>query len=101
MANITKITELILESLKELNQLLPPDQQLPLSPETKLFGSEGLLDSLGLINLVVILEERIYNEFNVEVTISGDLSTLQQDNTFKNIQTLSEHITRTMQNKTP
>jgi len=41
MANTTNVTAPILDALAELNQQLPPVQQLPVSSDTPLFGYGG------------------------------------------------------------
>jgi acyl carrier protein len=94
MANTTNVTALILDALAELNQQLPPEQQLPVSSGTPLFGHAGRLDSLGLVNLILLVEERVQSEFGVEVTLSDDRALSQQDSLFRNVQTLTEHVCR-------
>ena len=51
MSKKEKIVKIILEEVGILNEYLPESQQLELSPQTVLFGEEGSLDSLALVNL--------------------------------------------------
>lgn len=94
MVNMTYVITQILEALEELNQQLPPEQQLPVSSDTPLFGHGRWLDSLGLVNLILIVEERIFNEFGIEITLSDDRAMSQQDGPFRNVQTLTEYVKR-------
>lgn len=90
--NRSNVREHILEALKELNQQLPPEEQFPVWPDTQLAGPEGLLDSLGLVNLIVLVEERISSESGVEITLSDDRTLLQQDSLFQNVETLTDYV---------
>jgi acyl carrier protein len=92
MVSITEVTAHILDALKELNQLLPLEQQLPVSSSTALYGAAGQLDSLGLVNLILLVEERVQSEFGVEITLSDDRVISQQDSPFRNVQALAEHV---------
>jgi acyl carrier protein len=94
MANMTYVTTQIIEALEELNQQLPPEQQLPVSSDTPLFGHGGWLDSLGLVNLIVIVEERIFSKFGIEIALSDDQAISQQDSPFRNVQTLTEYVSK-------
>jgi acyl carrier protein len=40
------------------------------SRETVLFGKGGGLDSLGLVNLIIAIEQNIEDEFDVNITIA-------------------------------
>ena len=54
-----EIIEIIFESLEEISQEY--DVKLPKELSTKLFGGECELDSLGLVSLIVSIEENINN----------------------------------------
>lgn len=92
MVNIPNIKFQILKAVEELNQQIPPECQLPLSPDTRLYGNGGWLDSMGLVNLIVLVEERIFDEFGIEITLSDDRLFSSQDNPFRTIMTLSEYV---------
>ena len=55
MGNIKTIENLIITSIKEINEQLPQEQQLGQSTKTVLFGKDGKLDSLDLVTLLVII----------------------------------------------
>ena len=50
---------IIYAAVAQLNPQLPKEQQLQPSLDTALFGSEGKLDSLGVANLIVIMEQKL------------------------------------------
>jgi acyl carrier protein len=57
-----------------------------------IFGSEGLLDSMGLVNLVVALEERIQDEYDVPITIADERAMSQNKSPFRTIGSLADYI---------
>lgn len=99
MTNAPDITSLISDALEELNQLMLPENRVKVSPDLELFGNNGALDSLALVNLVVILEDQIYSKYNIEISLAGDQVNPQQTNPFKNVKSLSEHILKLVQNR--
>ena len=75
-----KITQTVFEVVDEINQLLPPEQQLLKSSETVLLGKESKLDSLGLINFIVATEEKIEEKFDGATIMLADSLTLPEEN---------------------
>jgi hypothetical protein len=56
MAN--KVLELVYSAIDELNQQLPAAKRLAKSATTPLTGSDGALDSLNFLNLIVLVEDK-------------------------------------------
>ncbi len=78
-----------------LLNLLPQDsgQNLNLIDEsTRLFGAESLLDSLGLVTLIVDIEQGIEDQFGISITIANERAMSRTKSPFRNIQTLIEYI---------
>ena len=87
-----RIRNIVLEAIDELNEQLPSDRQLGNSNETALFGKSGAVDSFGLVNLLVAIEEKIDHEFGVSINIA-DLNMIAWDsNPFKSIGNLIDHV---------
>lgn len=59
MLSQEKALEAVFTAIDELNAQMPSDMQLQKSPDMPLTGDNSPLDSLGLINLIVALEEVI------------------------------------------
>ena len=59
---------------------------------TSLFGEDGILDSMGLVNLVVNLEERIHEEYNIIVTLADERAMSRTESPFRSIRTLAAYI---------
>ena len=87
-----KILETIYDSIDELNEQLSNEQQLTKSTKTVLFGNNRQLDSLGLVNLLVIMEQNIEEEFDVSITIADERAISQKRSPFRTIDTLADYI---------
>ena len=87
-----EITKLIFNAVDEINNQLPKDQQLAKSTKTVLFGENGGLDSLGLVNLLVAIEQNIEDEFDVNVTIADEKAMSQKQSPFRTIGTLADYL---------
>ena len=49
---------ILYETIDVVNQQLPPARRLRKAPETVIVGASGSLDSLGIVNFIVTLEEK-------------------------------------------
>ena len=78
--------ELIIDALKEsIGPDTDADQAAKINAateETRLFGSEGLLDSLGVVILLTDLEERLDEDFGFEVSLAVTLQCQKQNPLF-------------------
>ena len=92
MGNRKKIENLIITSVKEINEQLPQEQQLGQSTKTVLFGKDGKLDSLGIVTLLVIIEQNIEDEFDVSIIIADERAMSQEHSPFRTVGTLVDYI---------
>jgi acyl carrier protein len=87
-----KVLECVYAAIDEANedrQDLPP---LEKSPETPIHGTESGLDSLGLINFVVAVEEGVERDLGVAILLSDDRALAQEANPFETVETLVAYI---------
>jgi len=59
-----------------------------------LFGEGGVLDSLGLVNLIVAVEEAIEADLGVVVTIADEHALEATENPFRTIEALTGYAAR-------
>jgi acyl carrier protein len=79
-------------AVDEFNATRPPESQLPKTPETRLFGSQGQLDSLGLVHLIVALEACLAEELDVMVTLADERAMSRKSSPFRSLQTLADFV---------
>ena len=86
------ILETIYDSIDELNEQLSNEKQLTKSTKTVLFGNSGQLDSLGLVKLLIIIEQNIADNLDKSITIADERAISQKHSPFKTIGTLANYI---------
>ena len=94
MAESQKYVEIIYAAIEEHNDLHPEEPCLEKSPGTVLFGKGGKLDSLGLVRLIITIEEKVEEEFSRSITIVDEQALSQKQSPFATVERLTEHITR-------
>lgn len=93
------LVALILQSIREACQQLDLQQLVELTAETVLFGPGGELDSLGLVNLIVLLEEKISDEFGVEIVLTDERAMSEKHSPFRTVQALGDYVLRLLDEK--
>jgi acyl carrier protein len=89
-----KAIDVIYSAIDSINEQLPAGRRLVKSPETLLLGTGGSIDSVGFINLIVLLEEKCQDNFGIEVSLTGEAIAMDDNYPFRNIGTLVDHICR-------
>jgi acyl carrier protein len=72
MSTHDQVRATVFRVLDELNEQLPSDQRLNKDDVTPLAGPDGRLDSLGLVNLIALLEEKIEQDFRTPINLIDD-----------------------------
>lgn len=94
------VVQAIYGAIDEVNQQLPGNQHIEKSTDTILFGRSGVLDSLGLVNLIVTVEERVEEEFGVAITIADERAMSQENSPFKSVGTFANYISFLLEERT-
>ena len=89
---INNIKTIVFTVIDELNQNLIKEDQLEKSLETRLFGGNSKLDSLGLINLIVGVEEKINDKFDIIITLADERAMFQNPSPFSTVESLADYI---------
>jgi len=89
---MTDILNKVMEAVEELNLQLEEHQQIAVAPDTVLFGKGGKLDSLGLVNLIVILEGILQDAYNLEIALADERAVSQKNSPFRTVQSLADYI---------
>jgi acyl carrier protein len=87
-----KIINIIVESLKELNAIFEDSELNQPTINTRLFGAQGRLDSLGLVTLISNVESKISDEFNKEIIIASEKAMSKKSSPFRSVQSLANHV---------
>ncbi len=87
-----KIVKLVFEAIREVNDQLPIEKRLELSEGTIIFGREGKLDSLGVVNLIVAVEQAVEDNLGISFVLADDRAMSQKRSPFQTVGTLVEYI---------
>jgi acyl carrier protein len=87
-----KIVQMIVASLEEVLVTAAPSTSAPLSEDTRLIGREAVLDSMGLVNLIIEVEQRLEEEYDIAVVLADERAMSQKNSPFRSIQTLADYI---------
>jgi len=90
--NIDVIQELVMDNLKSIIEENYDDINVELKLETEIFGETAIIDSLGLVDLIVALEEHLMDEYDIDIIVVDESSIIDVDSPFKSIRSLSNLI---------
>lgn len=82
----------IFNAIDDVNKMAPPEAQLTKNLSSILLGNGGVLDSLGLINLIVTIEEKIQDNFNIQAVILDEDALANPEGPFSTVGTLVEWV---------
>ena len=89
--NQENVLAAVLEAVTELNEQLDTEHKLDLDAETRLLGRSSKLDSFGLVNLIILVEEKLNDKFDRSITLADDRAMSQEHSPFRSVQSLSEY----------
>ena len=92
MVDKANVTQVVFSAIDEMNVTLSPEKGLEKSPTTPLFGHQSHLDSLGLVSLIVGVEQAMADEFDAEITLADDRAMSRSASPFRTVNTLVDYI---------
>jgi acyl carrier protein len=92
MASEEAVLALIYNALDMLNEEREEQNQIPVGPDTLLFGKDSSLDSLSLVSVIVDIELEVSDEFDQVVSLSDDHAMSRDPAPFTSVQTLKDYI---------
>ena len=85
------LVALIVETVQELQDAEEIALDAALTVETPLFGEEGLLDSVGLVAVVVAVEQAIEDAGGPTISLADDRAMSQAHSPYQTIGTLAAY----------
>jgi acyl carrier protein len=70
------------------------DEPVPerLDAETTIVGPSAVLDSLGVVSLIVEIEQRLEHEHGLTITLASDRAMSQRSSPFRSIGVLADYL---------
>lgn len=88
-----EVIQIILNVCIELNEQLRNKIEISKGEDAALFGNDGVLDSLGLINLVVSTESEIERKYGKNLTLIDGNPISQENSHFSTVSTFASYLT--------
>ena len=94
--NYDQAIKLIIDALKEgIDDTTEESRKLKISEAgsvTRLFGGDGLLDSMGVVILLADLEDKLDEEFDIVLSLASDSTMSRTHSPFRTIKSLAEYM---------
>lgn len=92
MTTEDRLFAVLCAAIDQVNEMTGADCQIPKDPEAELYGKNGVLDSLGLVNLIAATEEKIEDEFNASLNILGQDPLSDRDRRFETVRSYMDFV---------
>jgi acyl carrier protein len=92
MVERADVTQLIVKCLDEVLAQTDGVSPGPVDESTSLIGRSAVLGSLGLVTLIVDVEQRLQAEHGITVTLVDDRAMSQKHSPFRTVRTLVDYI---------
>lgn len=92
-----KIESAVFEAVEQVNKLLPPKLRLGRTLDEPIVSENSKLDSLGLINFLVSLEQQLEKHTGEKIILTKESD--YDENSFGTIGKLVDHIAGQMDSK--
>lgn len=87
--------DIILASLNEVFAQAGTPPPANVSENTVLVGTDAVLDSLGVVQLIVEVEQRVEQSHGISVTLANDKAMSQRNSPFRTVGVLADHVVAT------
>lgn len=84
--------QVVVASLREvlsMNGETVPEQ---IGEDVVLVGNDAVLDSLGVVSLIVEVEQRLEQEYDVAITLASDKAMSQRSSPFRTVGVLADYV---------
>ena len=88
---LAEIIQIIFDAIDMANHGREDNEKISLSEQTVLFGSNGNLDSMGLVALIIDIEESLLDQ-DIQISLSDERAMSQSQSPFRTVQTLACYI---------
>lgn len=89
--NQEAVLALVLETVRAYRLAMNAQGEEAIEPDTSLFGSGGALDSIGLVSVVIELEQKLSDLSGNDVSLMNDRAMSRSHNPFRTSRALAEY----------
>jgi acyl carrier protein len=82
----------IYTAIYRANEIRKPEERLLCAEETQLYGTGSGLDSLGLVSLILDVEDGVNARFGTELVVADAHAMSLSFNPFKDVRSLTDYV---------
>jgi acyl carrier protein len=86
------LIDLIVSTVKEYCASRGTDGPVTIDSATRLFGRSGVLDSLGLVSVVVDVEQKLRDDLRIDIALMDDRAMSRNSSPFGTPDSLADYI---------
>ena len=86
------ITNIVLETLHELGEDIQNADLSTADETTRLFGARSPLDSMNLVNFIADVEERLSDDFEIDITLANQSAMSRTHSPFRRVSSCIDYI---------
>ncbi len=98
-SSLDGVLQVLYQSISELNVQLPEKQRMEKSSEVVLLGTGGKLDSLNLVNFIVITEQKLEEFLGFRIDLTQDDPFSPTTGHFATVRSLANYIAELAEKK--
>ncbi len=87
---------IVISCLRESLEQAGVEPTPELTAETVIVGEGAVLDSIGVVSLIVDIEQRLEMDHDVSVTLASERAMSQRSSPFRNAGVLADHVCTTI-----
>jgi acyl carrier protein len=86
------VVDAVYEAVRRTNETRSPEAALACSEETVFYGQGGALDSLGLVSLILDVEELVNARWGTSMVLADERAVAQRRNPFRDVKSLADYV---------
>ena len=92
MQDASAARQIVFDVIDRMNHDFPEQEGLDKSLSTVLSGPGGTLDSLGLVDLLMRIQEAILEHYDVPVAVADEQVLSSQESPLRTVESLVQHV---------
>lgn len=90
--NQNEAMAIVLRALQSLNDELDAAERIEISPDTRLFGADSVIDSLSLVSVIVDVEGDASDALGFPISLSDERAMSREHSPFSTPTTLAAYV---------
>ena len=96
MPDVETLTEMIVNAVRAQQELDGGDEHLPVDESTVLLGEDALIDSLGLVNVIIEVEQRVFDDHGAQIIVVNERAMSMVNSPFRTVGSLAGYVVELM-----